>query len=337
MQYGRLMLDVVGLALTAQERDILGHPQVGGLILFARNYQCRAQLLDLIAAIREQNDSIVIAVDQEGGRVQRFRDEFVALPPMQALHFSYQQDPQSALQQATELGWLMASEITGMDIDISFAAVLDLHWSHSDIIGTRSFGSSAEQVIDLTKNFIQGMGQAGMRSTGKHFPGHGWVSADSHLQIATDERSLQQIRDADLKPFAALIEAGLDAVMPAHVIYPQVDPNPAGFSNFWLQHVLREELKFDGVIFSDDLNMQGASLSTAGDVENYAVRDAAALSAGCDTVLVCNNPQGALQVLEYLDKVQLQKSDRLVKMRKTPVAIDAERFYRAREIAGQLI
>ena len=337
MHYGRLMLDVAALALTAKERDILQHPQVGGLILFARNYQCKAQLSDLIADIRQQNASIVIAVDQEGGRVQRFREEFVALPPMQALHLSYQQDPRLALSQATELGWLMASEITGLDIDISFAPVLDLHWAHSDIIGTRSFGADPEQVIALTKNFIKGMRQAGMRSTGKHFPGHGWVSADSHLQIATDERSLQQIKTADLKPFAALIEAGLDAVMPAHVIYSQIDPNPAGFSSYWLQQVLRDELKFDGVIFSDDLNMRGASLAKAGETENYADRAAAALAAGCDTALVCNNPLGAQQVLEYLDNSAIQKSHRLSKMRRTVVAADADRFVGAGEIAAQLL
>jgi len=337
MHYGRLMLDVAALALTAQERDILQHPHVGGLILFARNYQCRAQLSDLIADIRQQNDSIVIAVDQEGGRVQRFREEFVALPPMQALHFSYLRDPQLALSQATELGWLMASEITGLDIDISFAPVLDLHWAHSEIIGTRSFGADAEQVIALTQNFIKGMSQAGMRSTGKHFPGHGWVSADSHLQIARDERSLQQIKAADLKPFAALISAGLDAVMPAHVIYPKIDPNPAGFSSYWLQQILRDELKFDGVIFSDDLNMLGASLAKTGEAENYADRAAAALAAGCDTVLLCNNPEGAQQVLEYLDSAELQKSHRLSRMRRTCVDLDSDRFVRASEIAAQLM
>ncbi|MEH6443404.1 MAG: beta-N-acetylhexosaminidase [Oceanospirillaceae bacterium] len=335
MPYGRLMLDVAGLTLTANEREVIQQSHVGGLILFSRNYSSRIQLADLIYDIRQQNSKIVIAVDQEGGRVQRFRDDFVTLPAMFSLHLSYRKSPELALQQATEMGWLMASEITAMDIDISFAPVLDLHWAHSQVIGNRSFGASHLQVSALTTSFIQGMHQAGMRSTGKHFPGHGWATADSHLQAAVDERSLEAIRQDDLQPFTALIKAGLDALMPAHVIYSQVDPNPAGFSAFWLQNVLRNELQFEGVIFSDDLSMEAASFAQDSATQ-FSDRAKAALEAGCDTALVCNNPKGAIEVLDYLNKQRVVKSERLGRMRRSAVAKDAQRFEKAVHIASDL-
>ncbi|EPJ45550.1 MAG: beta-hexosaminidase [Osedax symbiont Rs1] len=336
MSYGRLMLDVAGLSLTSAERDVLRQDYVGGLILFARNYQSRGQLADLIADIREQNKKIVIAVDQEGGRVQRFREEFVLLPPMESLHVSYQKDSVLALEQATELGWLMATELTGMDIDISFAPVLDLHWAQSKVIGNRSFGASHKQVAALATCFIKGMRAAGMCATGKHFPGHGWAVADSHIEVAIDDRPFASIEQNDMQPFIALIESGLDAVMPAHVIYSQVDSKPAGFSKIWLQHILRTKLKFEGVVFSDDLNMSGANVISEGVQLPFSARAAAALDAGCDTVLVCNNPDGARQVLEYLVDNNIDKSHRLGKMRRHIKASDSDRFARAERIAANL-
>lgn len=336
MLYGRLMLDVSGYSLSASEREQLQRDHVGGLILFARNYQSRNQLVDLIADIRQQNSHIVIAVDQEGGRVQRFKEEFVRLPAMSSLCELYQQDPAKALHHAVELGWLMASELIEVDVDISFAPVLDIHWTHSTVIGNRSFGSHHQQVTALCRCFIQGMRQAGMASTGKHFPGHGWASQDSHLESAIDERDFAQIEQDDLQPFKQLILSGLDAVMPAHVIYPQVDINPAGFSSYWLQDVLREQYRFDGVIFSDDLNMSGAGISDTQDLGQYAARAMAAIQAGCDTVLVCNNPQGATQVLDALDTLAVDKSARLVNMRHTPFVVDQQRFASAQEIAKTL-
>lgn len=337
MLYGRLMLDVAGLTLTQNEREVLTQEQVGGLILFARNYQSKQQLTDLIADVRQQNPCIVIAVDQEGGRVQRFREEFVALPPMLALHLLYQKEAATALEQATELGWLMATEITAMDIDISFAPVLDLHWGRSSVIGTRSFGASHRQVSALAARFMQGMREAGMASTGKHFPGHGWAAADSHHGNALDERSFEQIAKDDLQPFKQLINAGLDAVMPAHVVYPRVDKQPAGFSQYWLQKVLRQELRFDGVIFSDDLNMDGAHVAETATQPQFSARADAALKAGCDAILVCNNPSAAQQVLNYIIKERVHKSSRLASMRRQVTAVDESRFEKARQIADGLI
>ncbi len=337
MHYGRLMLDVAGLSLTADEREILHNPHVGGLILFARNYQSKQQLAALIADIRLQNSKIVIAVDQEGGRVQRFREQFTLLPPMYSLHVSYQNNPELACEQALELGWLMASELIDMDIDISLAPVLDLHWNHSSVIGNRAFGDAHQQVSQLASRFMQGMSEAGMKATGKHFPGHGWAVADSHLEAAIDERPFEQIDADDLQPFKQLIKEGLAALMPAHVIYSQVDNKPAGYSDYWLKTVLREQLGFNGVIFSDDLNMEGAGV-----IENsvtqgaFASRAAAAIAAGCDTVLMCNNPVGAQQVLAYLVDNNIAPSQRLGSMRANKAVRDPQRHESAVLIAETL-
>ena len=337
MHYGRLMLDVAGLSLTADEREILHNPHVGGLILFARNYQSKQQLAELVADIRQQNSKIVIAVDQEGGRVQRFREQFTVLPPMYSLHGSYQIDPELACEQATELGFLMACELIEIDIDISLAPVLDLHWNHSSVIGNRAFGDTHQQVSKLASCFMQGMDEAGMKATGKHFPGHGWAVADSHLEAAIDERTFEQINTDDLQPFKQLIKEGLAALMPAHVIYSQVDNKPAGYSEYWLKTVLREQLDFDGVIFSDDLNMEGAGVINNPVVQGaFASRAAAAIDAGCDTVLMCNNPVGAQQVLAYLMDNNIAPSQRLGNMRATKRERDPQRQQSAVLIAQTL-
>lgn len=290
-----LMLDVAGTELAPEDRQLLAHPAVGGLILFSRNFRDRQQISDLIAAVREIRPQILIAVDQEGGRVQRFRQGFTRLPAMASLSRLWQENAAEGCEAARQLGRLMAEELVSCGMDISFAPVLDLDYGNSEVIGDRSFGSGAEQVIALARAFIEGMHKSGMAATGKHFPGHGYVAADSHLELPRDERSFAEIENSDLQPFSAL--AGeLDGIMPAHVIYSQVDGQPAGFSRYWLEKILRDRLAFRGTIFSDDLAMAGARI--AGD---YSGRAAAALEAGCDMVLVCNDRAGALEVLSHLE------------------------------------
>lgn len=289
-----LMLDLQGVALSEEERELLAHPAVGGLILFSRNYQDRQQLAALIDEVRAVRRDILIAVDQEGGRVQRFRDGFVRLPPMAALGRDYRHAPAQALQAADLLGELMAEQLRALDIDISFAPVLDLDHGTSTVIGDRSFAADAATVVALAGAFMDGMARAGMAATGKHFPGHGHVQADSHLELPEDARSRQQLA-ADLAPFKALAPR-LEGIMPAHVRYAAVDAEPAGFSRYWLQDVLRGECGYRGVIFSDDLGMAGAAVAGS-----FSERAAAALGAGCDMVLVCNDRPGAVAVLQWLE------------------------------------
>ena len=331
MSSGRLMLDVQGLSLTPAERDMVRHPEAGGLIFFGRNFQCKSQLSDLVADIREQAPDILLAVDHEGGRVQRFRNEFVRIPPMRALAKLWTIDTQKAQQVTEDIGWLMATELVMHDIDISFAPVLDLDWSRSEIVGDRAFGKNPEQVISLASSFMRGMHSAGMAATGKHFPGHGWVAADSHLDIPCDERSFEALCADDIKPFKALIDQGLDAIMPAHIIYQQLDDKTAGFSSFWLKNILREQLGFTGVIFSDDLSMQGAST-----VGGFVERTQAALDAGCDMALVCNNSEGATQVLSYLDGCQGLSTVPISTMKHKKHVFDEQRFERVKELIYRL-
>lgn len=301
---GSLMLDIAGTWLTAEDRHLLRQPEVGGLILFARNIEHPQQVRELCAAIRAERPELLLAVDQEGGRVQRLRQGFVRLPSMQALAAA-----PDAARLAEHCGWLMACEVLAVGLDFSFAPVLDLDHGRSTVIGSRSFGSDPARVSELAGAFIRGMRAAGMAATGKHFPGHGWPEADSHVAIPRDERSLETIRACDLQPFVAL--AGqLDGIMPAHVIYPQVDAQPAGFSRRWLQDILRGELGYQGVIFSDDLSMAGAHVAGAADA-----RVAAALDAGCDMALVCNDRAAAELALTYLQRCGVQPAARLARMR----------------------
>ena len=297
MSLGPIMLDVDGLELTAEDKEVLQHPLVGGVILFTRNYQSMEQLQALVKSIHDiRSPRLLVAVDHEGGRVQRFRDGFSRIPPMARFGELYEKDRIKARSLTQLCGWMMAIELRAVDIDFSFAPVLDLDYGVSSVIGDRAFHSHPEAVADLTHNFIEGMHEAGMAATGKHFPGHGAIEADSHVAMPVDHRSYDEIYARDIAPFRALIKKDLAAIMPAHVIYDQVDLNPAGFSEFWLKDVLRQRLNFQGVIFSDDLDMKGASV--VGD--NYADRAKAALGAGCDMALVCNNRPGALQVLQNL-------------------------------------
>ncbi len=296
MSLGPLMLDLEGTVLSAEERQRILHPAVGGIILFARNIQNLPQLRSLVDAVRSVRPELILAVDQEGGRVQRIKQGTTALPALGKLGQWFNEQPVQALQGAREWGWLMAAEMLALGLDISFAPVLDLNVGRSRVVGDRAFHGTSQAVVALGRAYIEGMHDAGMAATGKHFPGHGWVEADSHHAIPVDERSEAEIRAGDLQTFAQLVHH-LDAIMPAHVIYQQVDARPAGFSPYWLQQVLRQELQFDGVIFSDDLTMEGASV--AGD---YGQRAAAALAAGCDMVLVCNNPGGAQAVVDWLEQ-----------------------------------
>lgn len=282
-----LMMDLQGLSVSEHESNLLAHPMVGGIILFTRNFANKAQLIELVQQVRAIRPELLIAVDHEGGRVQRFRDGFSAIPAMGDILPSAKGDMRLAKRWAKEAGFLMAIELLECDIDLSFAPVLDVN-GISQVIGKRSFSSAPEEISILASEFIHGMNQAGMAGVGKHFPGHGSVAADSHIAMPVDNRTKDEIFSHDMQPFSQLINAGMLAgVMPAHVVYAQVDPNPAGFSSYWLQQVLRGELNFNGVIFSDDLGMKGAHF--AGD---YLGRAAAALNAGCDMILVCNDPAG---------------------------------------------
>ncbi|WP_152224567.1 beta-N-acetylhexosaminidase [Pseudomonas sp. SCB32] len=303
---GSLMLDIGGTWLTAEDRQILRHPEVGGLIIFARNIESPRQVRELCAAIRAVRPDLLLAVDQEGGRVQRLRQGFLRLPAMRAIA-----DNDNAERLAEQCGWLMATEVLAVGLDLSFAPVLDLDHQRSAVVGSRAFEGNPERAVALAGAFIRGMHDAGMAATGKHFPGHGWAEADSHVAIPEDERSLEQIRACDLIPFQRL-SGELDALMPAHVIYPQVDPNPAGFSRRWLQDILRGELGFDGVIFSDDLSMAGAHV--VGDAAN---RIEAALTAGCDMGLVCNDRASAELALSALQRLTVTAPQRLQRMRAT--------------------
>ncbi|OHC28072.1 MAG: beta-N-acetylhexosaminidase [Pseudomonadales bacterium RIFCSPLOWO2_12_59_9] len=306
---GSLMLDIAGTWLTAEDRQLLRQPEVGGLILFARNIESPRQVRELSMAVRAVRPDLLLAVDQEGGRVQRLRQGFVRLPAMAAIAGK----PNAELL-AEHCGWLMATEVLAVGLDLSFAPVLDLDFQRSKVVGSRSFNGDPQRAAVLAGAFIRGMQTAGMAATGKHFPGHGWAEADSHVAIPVDERSLDEIRAADLLPFK-LLSKQLAAVMPAHVIYPQVDALPAGFSRRWLQDILRGELQFDGVIFSDDLSMAGAHV-----VGDAASRIAAALSAGCDMGLVCNDRGAAELALSALQRLRVTAPEGLQRMRGQAVA-----------------
>lgn len=287
MPLGPVMMDVVGTELDRDDVRRLLHPLTGGVILFARNYASPEQLAALTARIHAlRSPALIIAVDHEGGRVQRFRDGYTRLPPMRALGRAWERNAQQARRLAQDVGYVLAVELRAHGVDLSFTPVLDLDYGSSSVIGDRAFHGDPFAVSDLARSLIHGLKEGGMSSVGKHFPGHGHVSADSHVAIPVDDRPFEAIEAQDLVPFAKLAHAGLGGVMPAHVTYPRVDARPAGFSEVWLKRILRERLHFDGVIFSDDLSMEGASVA-GGVVE----RVTAALAAGCDMALVCNKPE----------------------------------------------
>jgi len=298
-EHAPLILDVAGTTLSAVDRRRLAHPLTGGVILFARNWENRAQLLALTSAIKAVRDDLLICVDHEGGRVQRFRsDGFTHLPPMRALGDLWMRDGKggpgsgalAATNAATAAGYVLGSELRSCGVDFSFTPILDLDWGGSTVIGDRAFHSDPRVVTLLAKSLAHGLLQAGMAHCGKHFPGHGFVHADSHTEIPVDRRSLKAILQDDAAPYGWL-RSTLTSVMPAHVIYPRVDSRPACFSRKWLQDILREKLGFDGAIFSDDLSMEGAR-RLDGQLVSYTDAAVAALQAGCDLVLLCNQSLG---------------------------------------------
>ena len=300
MSLGPVMIDLKGLEVDVHEREMLQHPLCGGVILFSRNYADPDQLQALIADIHGlRSPRLLVAVDHEGGAVQRFREGFTRLPAAAVLGRQYDHDHRQGLKLAEDCGWLMATELCAVGVDFSFAPVLDIGTGVSRVINDRAFHREPQCISRLAQAFVRGMHAAGMAAVGKHFPGHGSVMGDSHHEIPVDGRDEQDIRARDLLPFAHLIANGLAAVMPAHVIYSKVDPLPAGFSGYWLQQVLRTELGFEGVIFSDDLSMAGAAV--AGDM---LARAQAAIEAGCDMVLACNDPEGAGRILEGLEQAR---------------------------------
>jgi beta-N-acetylhexosaminidase len=304
---GPLMIDIAGLQLTDLDRERLKHPLVGGMSLFGRNYQCPEQLESLTAEISTlRSPRLLIAIDHEGGRVQRCREGFTRLPPMRRLGEMWESKSDEALAAARDIGYILAAELRARGVDMSFTPVLDLDWGRSTVIGDRAFHSDPAVVSKLAAALIEGLHSAGMIACGKHFPGHGWAVADSHVAMPVDERSLAELAP-DLQPYR---QVKLDAVMPAHVIYPQMDSRPAGFSPVWLNK-LRGELGFDGVIFSDDLSMQGASV--AGDIVG---RVSAAWDAGCDMMLVCNSPDAVGDLLDRWqpvpDPLRAQRIERLL-------------------------
>jgi beta-N-acetylhexosaminidase len=295
MTLGPLMIDVQGTTLTAEDRELMRHPLVGAVILFTRNFESAEQLERLVADIRAaRTPPLLVTVDHEGGRVQRFRKDFTVLPALRTIGREYDVDPAAGRMLARQAGWLMAAELRAFGIDMSFAPCVDLDYGVSTVIGDRAFHRDPQAVAELAISYMGGMREAGMVATAKHYPGHGAVVPDSHVAIPVDRRELAEL-DGDLHPYRRLIENGLASVMAAHVIFSAVDDRPAGFSRRWIQGELRTGLGFDGAIFTDDLSMAGAAV-----VGDMPARVRAALEAGCDVLSLCNNRQGVLQVIDSL-------------------------------------
>jgi beta-N-acetylhexosaminidase len=310
MTLGPLMIDVLGKALLPEERELLQHPLVGGVILFTRNFDSREQITELVREVRAlRSPSLLVAVDYEGGRVQRFRKDFTVLPPMRAIGKVYDDDAQAGLHLARQAGWLLAAELRAVGIDLSFGPVVDLDYGASSVIGDRSFHRDSRVVGNLAVAMMHGMRDAGMCAVAKHFPGHGAVVADSHIALPVDRRRYVDMQH-DIHPYERLIQNNLPAVMAAHVVFEQVDSVPASFSSKWLKNELRDKLRFTGAVFSDDLSMEGASI-----MGPMPQRAAKALAAGCDMVLICNQREAALQTLRDLtltpDPVSLARLARL--------------------------
>ena len=308
IEYGRLMLDIDGTSLSNEDKDLLMNKHVGGLIFFSRNFESFNQITNLVHEIRNIKENIIIAVDQEGGRVQRFNKEFTKIPTMhEVAKYANSNNDMSFLK---EVGWLISSELIAAGIDLNFAPVLDIDDKTSSIIGDRAFANNALDVISLTSNFIDGMHEAGMKSTGKHFPGHGGIFEDSHIELAEDHRELDELMGLDIKPYIELCNK-LDAIMCAHILFPNIDKYIPSYSRYWLKDILREKIKYKGLIFSDDLSMFGA-----GDL-SFANKAIKSIEAGCDMILVCNNRCQAINVVEAFEKNDISLSKKIHQMRKT--------------------
>jgi beta-N-acetylhexosaminidase len=309
--FRKLMLDLDSYVLSGDETDLLSNPLVGGVILFSRNIKSRYQVQALCAQIKVINSELLIAVDQEGGRVQRLETDYTRLPSMHQLSDYCAKDNFSNIGLARDIGWLMASEVIASGLDISFAPVLDLDLQRSSIIGDRSFGDSPERVIEIASLFIDGMNEAGMQAVGKHFPGHGGIHADSHLELVEDFRSLEELEKHDLLPFSALKDK-LGGIMSAHISFPKIDINIATFSKFWLSEMLRNTMHFEGMIFSDDLSMKGANSA-----ETISEKLKQALGAGCNIILICNNRPAVLEALNFMQENSIESTGNLAVLRAT--------------------
>ena len=306
--FGRLMISIEGMTLSSSDKDLIRNRHVGGIILFTRNFHSQPQIEELCSEIKNIKNNIIIAVDQEGGRVQRFNGEYTQLPSMQVLGDYCISNNDNSF--AADVGWLMSLELIASGVDISFAPVLDVDRNTSSIIGNRSFSNKPQNVVDIASHFIQGMSEAGMQATGKHFPGHGGIKEDSHIAEPIDIRSHNELMDTDLKPFIELKDK-LSAVMTAHITYPDIDNVCVSFSEIWLKNILQNNIGFNGVIFSDDLTMKGAGNTS---MDEKAIK---ALNAGCDMVLVCNDYKGANSVINRFEKEDIDLNSRIGMMQKT--------------------
>ena len=299
-RYGRVMLDIDGQCLTDQDKFVISHKHVGGLILFSKNFQSFDQIKQLIRDIKDLKENIIIAVDHEGGRVQRFQKDFTKIPPMQHVAKFTKNNPDIF----KEVGWLISKELISAGIDVNFAPVLDIDKNTSSIISDRAFSNDVKNVIDYAGNFIDGMHEAGMKSVGKHFPGHGNVVEDSHLELPFDNRSLAELFDKDIKPYINL-KSKLDAIMCAHILYTQIDSEIPNFSKKWIHDILKNNIGFNGLIFSDDLSMKGAGKTS------MLKKSVNSINAGCDMVLICNARNEAMDVLEKLDDYDIKPTTKI--------------------------
>lgn len=332
MAEATLFLDLEGEALTSDEQLLLKEPLIGGVILFARNTQSAEQVKRLVQEIRAIRSDTIISIDQEGGRVQRLKEGVTLLPAVQSLKNLYKQNTQEGLNAAKELAYLMAGEMRALGIDISYAPVLDIDYGHNEVIGDRAFSDNVDEVIALSEAYISGMNDAGMAVTGKHFPGHGWVRNDTHHEGAVDTRSFDALWVTDLKPFRQGVASKIEAMMLAHVTYPECDELPAGYSNFWLDEILKKRLGYKGIIFSDDLCMKAAH--SAG---SYTDRAKAAIEAGCQALLCCNEREGTLAILEYMKSIGCLPLKSISNLKGREWVLDESRMNEARALAVRLL
>ncbi len=301
------MIDINGKNLSEEDKFLISNKHVGGLILFSRNFESFEQLKGLIREVNSIKENIVIAVDQEGGRVQRFKNEFFEIPSMQEIsRFAKENDDKEIF---TDLAWLISSELIAAGVDINFAPVLDIDDKTSSIIGDRSFSNKVLEVIEFTSKYIDGMHEAGMKSTGKHFPGHGGVYEDSHLQLPVDKRTMEDLIISDIRPYIELRDK-LDVVMCAHILFPEIDSNIPSFSKIWIEDILKNELNYQGLILSDDLSMEGAG------EEDCSIKTRNALQAGCDMAIICNNRNNVKTVLNFLDDIKIDPISDISRMKK---------------------
>ena len=302
------MLDIAGKSLSQEDKTLISNHHVGGLILFSNNFDSFKQISELVKEVKAIKDNILIAVDQEGGRVQRFNNEFTKIPSMQEISNFVKKYNDSSLFK--EIGWLISSELIAAGIDINFAPVLDIDDSYSTIIGSRAFSNNTDEVISMASSYIDGMHEAGMKSTGKHFPGHGSVSADSHKEQPKDLRSLDELIKKDIKPYIELSNK-LDAIMCAHILFPNIEKEIPSFSNYWIDEIIKNEINFNGIIFSDDLTMQGAGN------DSYPDKAKKSIQSGCDMILVCNNRKEIENIINEFDEIGVKPIKKLSEMKKS--------------------